>query len=297
MITGNAVVCGLIANPVGHSLSPFMHRLFAEAAGADYAYVPCLVQEDGLEDAVRGAYALGFRGLNVTIPYKQKVIRCLSRLDGSALHMGAVNTLLRTDDGFVGYNTDVEGLSRSMKRHGMRIKGSDCLLIGAGGAARAAACLFAEEGAASVTVLNRSRERAEEIAGMLRGLFRERQGDGGHSEPEIRVLSLNEWERLEGDSYLAVQTTSVGMHPNGDAAPIEDKRFYRKIRSAVDVIYTPVRTRFARMVEEAGGTCVNGLDMLLYQGAAAFELWNPGSIISDEALLAVRDRMEERLNG
>lgn len=297
MVTGNAMVCGVIGNPVGHSLSPLMHNEIAKALGLDYIYVPCPVEHGTLGEAIRGAYALGFAGLNVTVPYKQEVIPFLAETDVSVRCIGACNTLVRLPDnaaankGYKGYNTDAEGLFRAMRGQGMEIRGRDCLLIGAGGAARAAAYLLVREGAASVTVLNRTPDKAEALAEDMRRMA----ADGG--EIAVAALPLVRWRELPGNSYLAIQTTSVGMHPHTDAAPVEDMDFYRKIAQAVDIIYTPSETRFMKHVKAAGGQAAGGLDMLICQGVAALELWNPGLHVPDEVIGHVREIMEERLNG
>ena len=361
MVTGNAKVCGVIGNPVGHSLSPLMHNEIAQALGLDYIYVPCPVAEGAAGDAVRGAYALGFEGLNVTVPYKQQVIPFLAKTDESVRCIGACNTLVRLPEkgtgavsdekgfkGYKGYNTDAEGLFRTMREQGMEIRGRDCLLIGAGGAARAAAYLMVRENAASVTILNRSLDKAELLAADIRRMKSElmwsgispgqkaRMQDGVGQElrtkpqdnlvpeqgtqlawrgvsPEqgtrpqgdvlpgeeiaVSVLPLDQWRRLPGDSYLAVQTTSVGMYPHTDAAPVEDAEFYKKIAQAVDIIYTPSETRFMKYVKQAGGRVCGGLDMLIYQGVAALELWNPGVKVPREVVDRVRRGMEEQLHG
>lgn len=297
-MTGQAVVCGVIGDPVGHSLSPLMHNYIAEAMGLDYIYVPCHVDGKNVRDALNGAYALGFVGLNVTVPHKQAVIPYLAELDESVKSIGACNTLVRMtrgrEDGktvpLKGYNTDAEGLFRAMTGHGMEICGRDCLLIGAGGAARAAAYLLVREKAASVYILNRSVEKAKELAEGMRTLAAGR----GYEMP-VEALPLDGWRGISGDGYLAIQTTSAGMYPDVNRAPVEDEAFYRKIRQAIDVVYTPRRTRFMEYVEAAGGTAAGGLDMLVWQGVAALELWKPGLEVPAGIVADVRQVMEERL--
>ena len=288
VITGEAMVCGVIGNPVGHSLSPLMHNYFAEALKLDYIYVPCKVQEEEVGAAVKGIHALGFQGINVTVPHKQRVMEHLVELDDAARCIGAVNTLVRTESGYKGYNTDAEGLYRAISGQGIDVRGRDCLMIGAGGAAKAVAYMLMSHGAASVVILNRTVEKAQALADEMNRQFGCRT---------MRALSLADWTKLNKDSYLALQTTSVGMHPKVDAAPIEDRDFYKKIRMAVDIIYTPARTRFMEYVEEAGGKAINGLDMLIYQGVIAFELWNPDVHVTDEVVEAVRRKMMDRLAG
>ena len=214
--SGRARVCGVIGNPVGHSLSPLMHNFYARALGLDFMYVPCLVDNHRVEDAVKGAWALGFAGLNVTVPHKQRVMPFMRELDDSAAGIGAVNTLVRMEDGYKGYNTDAAGLLRLMTEHGIAIGGRHCLLLGAGGAAKAAAYLLMKEGAASITVLNRTLPRAQALAEEMNRRF---------GKETMQAAALADWTRLERDDYLAVQTTSVGMYPDTDRAPVEDPAF------------------------------------------------------------------------
>ena len=161
MISGKAMVCGVIGNPVGHSLSPMMHNYYGEALNLDYIYVPCNVDDDKVCEAIRGAYALGFEGINVTVPHKQQVMEHLLEIDDAARCIGAVNTLVRMEGGYKGYNTDADGLYRAIIGHGIDPEGKDCLMIGAGGAAKAVAYMLMKHGAASVVILNRNVDKAQ----------------------------------------------------------------------------------------------------------------------------------------
>lgn len=286
MISAKAKVCGVMAYPVEHSLSPLMHNLFAGEMGIDFVYVPFKVQEDCVEDALKGAYALNLAGMNVTVPHKQRVIPWMKELDAAAKAIGAVNTLVRTDGGFKGYNTDAAGLLRAMREFGMDIEGKDWLLIGAGGAAKAAAFVLGSQGAESVVILNRDACRARELADEANRHF---------GRNFMTAAALQDWKKLPDKQRQAIQTTTVGMYPHGGQAPVEDPAFYRNIYRAIDVIYTPARTRFMELVEQAGGRAAGGLDMLIYQGAAAFELWNPERTVPAEVIAKARLRMKEAL--
>lgn len=286
MISAKATVCGIMAYPVEHSLSPLMHNFYAEQMGIDFVYVPFKVQKEQVKAAIRGAYALNLTGMNVTVPHKQTVIPYLKELDSAAKSIGAVNTLVRTEGGYKGYNTDASGFLRAIKGAGIHISGQDCLLIGAGGAAKAVAYILGEQGAASVIVLNRNEQRAWTLAQEMNQLFKRNF---------MTALGLHDYGRLEEKSWLAIQTTTVGMHPDIEASPVQDKAFYKKISVAMDVIYTPAKTQFMTLVEEAGGRAISGLDMLIYQGIEAFELWNPGQKVSEEIVAKARQMMEEIL--
>lgn len=286
MISGKAKVCGIMAYPVEHSLSPMMHNFYAGQMGIDFAYVPFKVPEEEVEAAIKGAYALNLAGMNITVPHKQRVIPYLKELDPAAESIGAVNTLVRVEGGYKGYNTDAPGLLRAMTEAGMKIEGQDCLLLGAGGAAKAAAYVLGSQGAASVLVLNRNEKRARELAEDMNKQF---------GRDFMTAMALDDYEKIPSKSWLAVQTTSVGMHPHADQVVVEDKAFYQTIHSAVDVIYTPFQTRFMTLVEEAGGKAINGLDMLIYQGIEAFELWNPGLKVSEHVSGEARQLMMKEL--
>lgn len=288
MISAKARVCGLMGCPVEHSLSPLMHNFFAQETGIDFAYVPFKVEEDRVEDAVRGAYALNLAGMNVTVPHKQRVIPYMKDLDAAARAIGAVNTLVREKGGYKGYNTDAPGLLRAMRDADMDIAGKNWLLIGAGGAAKAAAFVLGNEKAASVVVVNRSADRARALAEDMNRQFQRNF---------MSAMSLEDYRTLPDKEWQAVQTTSVGMYPDVQKAPVEDRGFYRNIRNAIDVIYTPARTRFMDLVEEAGGKAVNGLNMLIYQGVEAFELWNPEKKVPREVIEKARQLMIEALEG
>lgn len=280
---GKTRVWGIIADPVEHSLSPALQNFYAERTGMNGTYVPFRVREDEVEAALKGAHSLHIQGLNVTVPHKQRVIRYLTELDETAARIGAVNTLVYTKEGYKGYNTDVPGLLGCVREAGFSTEGRDCILIGAGGAAKAAAYMLLKEGASRIYLLNRSIERADAMA---RELNSREEGQG-----RVLPLALSDYGKIPPGRYLAIQSTSVGMEPHTGIAPIEDPAFYKNISQAVEVIYTPAETEFMRRVREAGGTAVNGLYMLLYQGALAFELWNPGVTVDQETVREAGERI------
>lgn len=269
-------------------MSPAMHNLFAEETGVNLVYVPFRVPEEQVKAAVAGAYALNLLGLNVTVPHKQRVIKYLTGIDADAAAIGAVNTLVRTADGYKGYNTDADGLFRAMKAQDIAIRGEACILLGAGGAAKAAAYLLAREGAGEVYILNRSPEKAEQLAADMNALT---------GRTVMKALPLSQWQKLPVRRYLAVQTTSVGMSPDTDLAPIEEESFYRLLHTAVDIVYTPLETRFMKLAGAQGAKTMNGLDMLIYQGITAYELWNPEVRIAEVTVARARALLINSLGG
>lgn len=264
-IDGYTRTCGLIGNPVEHTMSPAIHNTLAEELSEKLVYVPFRVPEDKLGEAVEGAFALNLLGCNVTVPYKSRVIPFLKEIDPLARDIGAVNTLVRVEDGFKGYNTDMPGLYRAMCGDGVRLEGEKALILGAGGVARAVAMLLSVHGASQIVILNRTVEKAERLAEEI-NTFSGRQ--------LAEAMALTDYGALpRGEKYLAIQATNLGMFPRVEEAVIEDRAFYEKIHIGYDLIFNPSRTKFMSLVEEMGGRAFNGLRMLLYQGIIAYELW------------------------
>ncbi len=285
MINGKTRTCGLIGNPVEHTLSPVIHNTLAEECGHNLVYVPFPVEAGRVAEAVRGAYALDILGLNVTVPYKSEVMDALVETDELAARIGAVNTLVRTQGGYKGYNTDVNGLYRAMLSEGIRLEGEEIILLGAGGAARSAAFLCGAKNASGVYLLNRSMDKAVQVADEVNGAF---------GRKLVHPMLLSDHPKLPDQKFLAIQGTSVGLSPHDEDAVIEDAAFYKKIHTGFDLIYKPFTTRFMKLVAEAGGKSYNGLKMLLYQGIDAYELWNQVKITEERAAL-VYDKLRRAM--
>lgn len=283
-IDGHTKTCGLIGNPVEHTLSPLIHNTLAEMFSHNLVYVPFHVAKGQVLSALKGAYALNLLGLNVTVPYKSEIMEGLVRVDELAEKIGAVNTLVRTEGGFAGYNTDMPGLYRAMASEGIKLEGQDVILLGAGGAARAVAFLCASKNASRVYLLNRSFSKAEAVAGEVN----EKTG-----KQIIFPMALSDYPRLPDKRFLAIQATSVGLYPDVDRAVIENEEFYSRIHTGYDLIYKPFDTRFMQLVRKQGGMAFHGLKMLLYQAVIAYELWN-GLTVSEEMALEVYQILKEK---
>ena len=284
-IGGRTRLCGLIGNPVEHTLSPLIHNTLALECGCNMAYVPFLVEKGSLQDAVKGAYALNVLGMNVTVPYKTEVIPFLKSIDPMAEAMESVNTLVRTEGGYRGYNTDMSGLYRAMREDGLALLGERIAVIGAGGVGRAVAYLCAAKGAGQVVILNRSLDKAEAVAAEVCAKTK---------RDVVRALPLSEAGNLPGNGWLAIQATSVGLYPDCGKAAVEDRAFYEKVKAGYDLIYRPAETKFMKLVKETGAPAYNGLKMLLYQGVEAFELWN-GITVSPERVQEVYGKLKREL--
>lgn len=273
-IKGTTRVCGLIGNPVGHSVSPAIHNNLAQLTGKDMVYTTFKVEKGDVASAVKGAYSLNILGLNVTVPHKSEVIDSLVDIDPLAKAIGAVNTLVRVDGGFKGYNTDILGLARELEDEGIELADSKVIILGAGGAARAITFLCSSNGAKKIYLLNRTVDKAQDIAHAVNTHF--------HNEKVI-PMNIADYADIPGDDYIVIQTTSVGLHPNDTAVVIDDEAFYKKAAVGVDIIYNPSETMFMKLIKAQGKKAYNGLKMLLYQGVSAYELWNDCKITKEEA--------------
>ena len=284
-ITGTTAVCGLIGHPVSHTLSPLIHNTLSQLLGIELVYVPFEVAPERVKEAVEGAYALNIKGLNVTVPHKSAVIPYLTDIDPLAEKIGAVNTLVRTADGYKGYNTDMPGLYRELQSEGVEIAGRDVILLGAGGVSRAVAFLCAQYGANRVYILNRTIEKAQEIAKEVNQSF---------GRECLVPMMLSAYREIPEGKYPVIQGTSVGLAPHEDQAVIEDPEFYKLVETGVDLIYRPAQTKFMKLAKAAGAQAYNGLKMLLYQGIMAYELWNEIQV-SEEMAGLVYQKMKEAL--
>jgi shikimate dehydrogenase len=283
-INGKTRLCGLIGNPVEHTLSPIIHNNLAELFGHNLVYVPFLVKDE-IAEAIKGAYALNILGMNVTVPHKSNVIPFLKEIDPLAEAIGAVNTLVRVEGGYRGYNTDMTGLLRAMYADKIKIKEQEIIILGAGGAARAVAYLCVNEGAGKIYLLNRSLDKAQAVAEEVNSHF---------GKNTIVAMPIADYDKLPDRKFLAIQGTSVGLSPNDEDVVIADEAFYRKIHTGYDLIYKPFETKFMRLVRANGGKAYNGLKMLLYQGVIAYELWSEVEV-SQEVAMQIYQKMKEAI--
>lgn len=270
-VNGKTQIYGLLGHPIEHTLSPVIHNSIARLVGHDLIYVPFHVYPEHLQQAIQGAYGLHIQGMNVTVPHKQAVIPFLKGIDPMAQKIGAVNTLKRTTDGYVGYNTDAAGLRRSMIQKGIPLKGQTVLILGAGGAARAAAMMAADQKPKQIWISNRTIEKAELLAVDVQKFY---------SIPVQAVSFNNIYDLLHID--ICIQTTPIGMSPNEIKTPISDLSFFKKLDAAVDLIYNPSETIFLKNAKQANCITLNGFGMLFYQAVQAYEIWNELTIPEEE---------------
>lgn len=276
-VSGRTRVCAVIGDPVEHSLSPAMHNAAFEHLKLDFVFLAFRVAPDLLENALRGVRALGIRGLNITMPYKNAVTEFLDDADPTVRFVRAANTILNQSGRLRGFNTDGFGASKALKHNGVSLEGKKVLLIGAGGAAKAIAFALVKE-VEELTVLNRDAAKARELAGLLEPW--EKKVLGAELSPR------NVFKELE-DSSVLINATSVGMIPNVSASLIEPEWLKPEL-CVMDIVYNPVETKLLRDAKTAGSKVINGIEMLLFQGVASFEIWTgyPAPIdVMREALL------------
>lgn len=299
-IGGGTRFCAVYGHPVKHSASPAMHNPALEALGLDWRYLAFDVHPNRLAEALKGAEAMKFIGLNLTVPHKLLAVDLVDELDESARMWGAVNTVLfegRETGGdwrpmrecapdrvaetrSRGFNTDADAITRAIEEDlRVELRGAKVLLLGAGGAGRTAALKLASAGAGELWLVNRTMSKAEEIAAEIRQRW-----------SNVRVRTGYPSERID----LAINATSLGLRA-GDSLPFDAARFgLNQAAAAYDMIYRPAETEFLRAAAAAGCRVANGLGMLLYQGAKALEIWSGAAAPVDLMRAALREHVYGR---
>ena len=272
-IDGTTEIYGILGNPVSHSLSPAMHNAAFAATELNKAYVAFQVED--VRAALEGCRELRIRGLSVTIPHKQAVIPCLDAIDPVAEKIGAVNTLVISEKKIQGYNTDWIGANRALAEE-IPLAGKKILILGSGGSARAIGFGLIEAGA-EVAIASRTPEKGKKLAESLRCPW--------HPLSEAASLSAD----------VLVNATSVGMSPYADTSPVSEAALVN-FPVMMDIVYSPLETLLMRKAKEAGCKVIGGLAMLLYQGAAQFELWTgqsaPVEVMRKALLLGLQDKQQ-----
>lgn len=263
-LSGSSLVFGIIGHPLRHTLSPVMQNTALQACGLDGVFVPFDVQPARLGEAVAGLRALGIKGVNVTIPHKTAVIPYLDGLDESAEAAGAVNTINNEEGRLVGYNTDGDGLVRSLaEEFAFNPENSAIVVIGAGGAARGAVAAICRAGARRITIANRSRDRAADLVKAMVGRY---------PDTDLTVADFGEpLTTILGGADLVVNSTSLGM--NGEAIVGLDLKALNRDAVVYDMVYAPPVTPLLQEARQLGLRHANGLGMLAAQGELALRIW------------------------
>lgn len=262
-VTGKTTICGVIGDPIEHTLSPAMHNAAFQALFLDWIYLPFRVSRADLSKALYGIRALNIRGVSVTIPHKVAVTAILDELDPLAMNIGAVNTILNSGGKLKGFNTDAPGFIRAFTERNIELENKNVVVLGAGGAARAV-CFALAENKAAVTILNRTVEKAEELAADI--------SDTGVKQVGAAGLNAVNLESALKDADILVNTTSSGMSPDTDSTLVTADMI-KPGMTVYDIVYNPSRTRLLAEAETAGARTISGMEMLLWQGVQSFEIW------------------------
>lgn len=266
-INHSTKIVGIIGHPIKHSFSPQMHNMCFQELGLNYIYLPFDVPTSNLKDALKSMNVLGIRGLNVTLPHKEKIIQFMDHVSEEASTVGAVNTIVNEGSQLFGYNTDINGIVESLSPFRDQIAKSTVTVIGAGGAARSVLyTLIRHFKVDKINIINRTEERTEAIKDYFIDKMR---------FENIKTFELMAKENLVQfqESKLIINTTSVGMVPNTDDTPTDIKESFNSSQIVFDLIYNPKKTKFLEIAESQGAKVINGLKMFVVQGAKSFELW------------------------
>ena len=278
-ITGTTRLTALLGSPVSHSISPLMHNEAFRILGLDYVYLCFDVDEEALPAAVEGLKRCGIRGFNLTMPDKNRIVDLVDQLSPAARLIGAVNTVVVENGILTGHNTDGAGFVRSAEEAGFSVKGADIVLLGAGGAASAIAAQAALDGAARIRIFRRSSSRfAERVSKLCSDIC-------AGTTCTASFHDLEDTDALRealAKSDLLINATPVGMAPDTDRSLITDPSVFRKDLAVADIIYNPRETRLLKEARQAGCRVMNGMYMLLYQGAEAFRLFTGMEMPVDE---------------
>ena len=260
-VKGKTAVYGVIGCPIEHTFSPAIHNTMAKTLNKDMIYEAFRVEKDNLESAIKGAYSLGIKGLNVTVPHKVEVMKCLCDIDKRAKVIGAVNTLKYTENGYVGYNTDIIGVYYAIKNKGFDVKGKTVLLLGAGGAGNACGVMAADKGAKMLYIANRTVSKADKLAESIRAEY---------PDTEIKTLSIDDIYDIPNVD-IVLNATVIGFGENKGLSPIKDTGFYKN--KGVEMVFDAIYSQLLKDCRKEGITGINGFDMLVYQAVAAEEIW------------------------
>ena len=276
-LTGYTELVGLMAYPIRHSLSPTMHNEAFAKLGLDVAYLAFEVENEQLEDAVQSIRALRMKGSNISMPNKQKILPYLDKLSPAAELVGAVNTVVNDHGVLTGHITDGTGFMRSLVEAGVDVIGKKMTITGAGGAATAICMQAALDGVKELAIFNRKDEfwtNAERTVSII----------NEKTDCEATLYDVDDQETLRrqiADSVIYVNATGVGMKPFEGESLVTDASMLRSDLVVADVVYKPAKTKLLEMAEAQGCKTINGLGMMLYQGAAAFEMWTGKEMPTD----------------
>nr|YP_002049047.1 shikimate / quinate 5-dehydrogenase [Paulinella chromatophora]ACB42837.1 shikimate / quinate 5-dehydrogenase [Paulinella chromatophora] len=294
---------GILGNPVSHSLSPIMHNAALKSLGLNWLYIPLPINNTSLEILVQNLSNIDCRGFNITIPHKEIIAQLATELTPIAKRVGAVNTFIRepnTNNGWLGTNTDVEGFINSLKNNHINLSQKRAVILGCGGSARAILVALVELGVASIRVIGRDIYKLTKFTDNYQYLHPDLSAVTWN-ETESKELELKLFEKTLTNADLIVNTTPIGMtnvsiSSSALLSPLTESYLDRLKSNVViyDLIYTPRPTVLLKKSAERGFICIDGLEMLVEQGAASLKLWTglksvPTNIMRNSALNKLRN--------
>jgi len=272
----NFEVYGLLGEKLGHSFSPEIHKLVFEKYDKKAIYNLFEIPKDKLKEAMEGFKLINSKGINVTIPYKTEVIKFLDYISKEAEAIGAVNTIKFFDNKLSGYNTDYIGFGKMLEKFKVEVKGSTCVVLGSGGAAKAVVQYVSDNKCKKLYIVSRNPEKVS------------------REFSKFEVINYEELEKLE-NSDIIINCTPIGMSPKVGVSPV-NRKIVAKFKAAVDLIYNPLETEFLKYARESKIKAVNGLYMLVGQAVASEEIWNDISI--DEKIASqIYEKLLDKVGG
>lgn len=272
----------VIGHPIGHSLSPLMHNTAFQLLGLPYTYEARDVDPSALESTIQSFKTI-LGGFNVTTPHKEAIIPFLDEISHDAHTIGSVNTVVNRNGTFIGYNTDIIGVERSLHPYHSNIDGQECIILGAGGAARSVTYVLTHSfKPKSIAFGALYPEQAQAIIKSL-----------GNTKVKLDVIDFSDpvLDTAIKNCTLIVNATTVGMFPNITESPVHDQRLLTSRHIIFDLVYRPLKTRLLEQAEGAGAKTIGGLTMFLHQGASAFQLWTGKEMPMEK----IRHVLEEKL--
>ncbi len=282
-VTGKTQIIGLIGNPIGHTLSPFIHNTISKVLGKDLIYIPFNVLPKDLEIFLEAFQKMELLGFNITVPYKQEIMKFINECDEESIQMGAVNTIRIKEGKLIGYNTDGEGFIKGFQEEMEEdFFNKRVVLLGAGGTARSIALKLATQRLETLNIVNRTLYKAKDLSSRINQAY-----------PNLsKAYSFEDGETTElfNDSHIIINTTDVGMYPNNNEMPISQLEWISSKHMVYDVIYNPNPTKFLKEAKKRGAKIGNGLGMLIHQGLLSYKIWT-GESVSKNLVRKLHNKM------
>lgn len=280
----------LLGEPLGHSLSPILHKaIYRQLEIDDASYRTVELPDERLKSFFSGFRVGGFDGVNVTIPHKASIIALLDEVDSKAKLLNAVNCVNRVGNVLTGFNTDLLGFAYSLRQNDASIESNEFAILGAGGSAQAVGAVLAEGEAKTINIVNRTPERAEQLKETILTV-----------NDQVKVNIVDEQGLVERAKSLSciINTTSIGMQPNTNKSPISPSNsaeLFSENVLAFDLIYNPLKTKFLKDAEKNGASTVSGLQMLVAQAVYSVEIWMGGNIVAHVDMNALARDLEKAI--